>query len=318
MTARDRNDQIQHRQSGDDVVDLRALFALLWAGKWLIGGVTFVGAVVSVVVVLTLPNIYRAEALLAPNNQEAAGGLSALATQYGGLASLAGINLGRNAGDKTSLGLEILKSRQFVTEFIERRDILVPLMAAKAWNPESGTLEIDPELFDEAAARWIRPVSPPKKTAPSSQEAYVEFMGLLSVRQDDKSGLVTLSIEHRSATVAKEWVDWLVDDLNSTIMRQDVAEAEQAIAYLNRQIKNISLAGLQGVFFGLIEEQTKTIMLAQVTDEYLLKTIDPAIAPEVKSKPKRSLIVILATILSSILAVAVVLILASIRDDSRA
>ena len=58
-------------------------------------------------------------------------------------------------------------------------------------------------------------------------------------------------------------------------MRQDVAEAEQAITYLNKQIENTSLAELRNVFFRLIEEQTKTIMLANVSQEYLLKTLDP-------------------------------------------
>jgi LPS O-antigen subunit length determinant protein (WzzB/FepE family) len=65
----------------DDEVDLRGLFRVMWAGKWLIGGITFAATVIAVVVALMLPNIYRAEALLAPNDQDNAGGLSALAAQ---------------------------------------------------------------------------------------------------------------------------------------------------------------------------------------------------------------------------------------------
>ena len=86
----------------DDELDLRELFRVLWAGKWLIGGITFAMTVIAVIVALMLPNIYRAEALLAPNQDEGAGGLSALAAQYGGLASLAGINPGRGSSDKTA------------------------------------------------------------------------------------------------------------------------------------------------------------------------------------------------------------------------
>ena len=286
---------------------------MLWAGKWLIGGITFAATVIAVIVALMLPNIYRAEALLAPNDQEGAGGLSALAAQYGGLASLAGINLGGGSTDKTALGLEVLKSRKFISEFVERHDILVPLIAARGWNAETGDLKIDPDDYDEASDKWIREVNLPKKTIPSSQEAYEEFMDILSVGQDKKTGFVTVAVEHYSPTIAKQWVDWLVDDLNSSIMRQDVAEAEQAIEYLNNQIANTSLAELQSVFFNLIEEQTKTVMLAKVTDEYLLKTLDPAVAPEKKSKPKRSLIVILATLLGLLLAVAVLLLSTSLR-----
>jgi uncharacterized protein involved in exopolysaccharide biosynthesis len=291
----------------DDEIDLRNLFRVLWAGKWLIASFTIAATVIAIIVALMLPNVYRAEALLAPNDQEGAGGLSALASQYGGLASLAGISIDGGFSDKTTLGLEILKSRKFISEFVESHDILVPLIAAKGWDSESGRLAIDPDDYDVASGKWIRHVSPPRSTIPTSQEAYEEFMDILSVSQDKYSGFISVAVEHYSPTVAKQWVDWLVDDLNSSIMRRDVAEAEQAIEYLSDQIKNTSVASLQNVFFNLIEEQLKTVMLAEVTDEYLFRTLDPAIAPDMKTKPKRSLIVILSALLGFFLAMAAVL-----------
>ena len=275
----------------DDEIDLRELFRVLWAGKWLIGGITFAATVIAVIVALMLPNVYRAEALLAPNQDEGAVGLSALAAQYGGLASLAGINLGSGSSDKTALGLEILKSRKFVSEFIERHDILVALMAVKGWDLETGELNIDSSIYDVSAKKWVRKVRPPKKTIPSLQEAYEEFSEeIFSVSQDKKTGFVTLGVEHYSPAIAKQWVDWLVQDINATVMRQEVDEAEQAIEYLNKQIESTPLADLRNVFFRLIEQQTKTVMLAQVKEEYLLGTIDPAIIPELPHKPRTWLV----------------------------
>ena len=287
----------------DGEIDFRKVFRDLWAGKWLIGGFTVAVAIVAVVVSLMMPNIYRAEALLAPNNQEGSRGLSALAAQYGGLASLAGVNLSGASTDKTALGLEVLKSRKFISEFIARHDILVPLMAAEDWDAKSGEIVIDANDYDVSRQEWIRDVSPPKKSIPSMQEAYEEFMDILSVSQDKKSGFVTVAVEHYSPNTAKQWVDWLVEDINSTIMQQDVAEAEEAIDYLNKQVAKTSLADLQNVFFSLIEEQTKTVMLAEVSKEYLLKTLDPAVSPELKHKPRRSLIVILAAMMGGFLGV---------------
>lgn len=289
----------------DDEIDLRELLRILWSGKWLISGITLVAAVVAVIVALMLPNIYRAEALLAPSDQEGVGRLSALANQYGGLASLAGINLGGGVTDKTALGLEVLKSRKFTSEFIERHDILAPLMAAESWDSTSGVLTINSDVYDIATKQWIREVSPPRNVIPSMQEAYEKFRDSMSVSQDKKSGFVKIAVEHYSPIVAKQWVDWLIEDINSTIMRQDVDEAEQAIEFLNNQIQSTSLAELQNVFFKLIEEQTKTVMLARVSNEYLLTTLDPAVIPELKSKPKRSLIVLLGTLLGGILGVVV-------------
>lgn len=126
---------------------------------------------------------------------------------------------------------------------------------------------------------------------------------------------MTIAVQHYSPVVAKQWVDWLVQDINDTVMRQDVDEAEQAIEYLNKQIQATSLADMQNVFFRLIEEQTKTVMLAKVSDEYLLKTVDPAVAPEKKVKPRRALIVLLSAILSAVLAMLLVLVMGAMEDS---
>ena len=83
---------------GDDEIDLRELFLVLWEGKALITMVTGLAAIVSVAVALSMPNIYKSTATLAPKSGGGTEGLSRLASQYGGLASLAGINLGGLGG----------------------------------------------------------------------------------------------------------------------------------------------------------------------------------------------------------------------------
>ena len=298
----------QQLSTGEDKIDFYELARVLWAGKWLIGGITVALTVVAIIIALTLPSIYRAEALLAPNDQEGAGGFSQLSSRYGDLASLAGINLGNNSVDKTAVGLEILKSRKFITEFIERHDLLVPLMAAKGWDESTGELRIDAKTYNAVTGKWVRQVKPLDKAAPSSQEAFKRFNEIFSVNQDKNTGFVTISIEHYSPILAKQWVDWIIEDINLWIMRKDVEEAEQAIAFLNKQISNTALTDLQTVFFRLIEEQTKTIMLAEASSEYLLETLDPAVVPELRSKPKRRLIVAIAVVLGGVFGVSLELI----------
>ncbi len=64
---------------------------------------------------------------------------------------------------------------------------------------------------------------------------------------------------------------------------------------------------MQTVFYKLIEEQTKTQMLAEVNQEYVFKTLDPAVVPEEKAKPKRALMVVLGGILGGMLGIMLVL-----------
>ena len=50
------------------------------------------------------------------------------------------------------------------------------------------------------------------------------------------------------------------------------------------------------------------MMLAKGSPEYILRTLDPAVVPEKKSRPSRALICVLGTLLGGILSVLVVLI----------
>ena len=65
---------------------------------------------------------------------------------------------------------------------------------------------------------------------------------------------------------------------------------------------------METVFYQLIEEQTKNMMLTMVKKEYVFKTIDPAQVPDTKARPKRALIVVLGTMLGGVLSLFIVLI----------
>ena len=94
----------------NDEIDLRELFTVIWQGKLIVIALTILFAVASVFYAISLPNVYKSEALLAPAEAQQQGGLGALAGQFGGLASLAGVNLGAGGGvDKTQLALEFGK-----------------------------------------------------------------------------------------------------------------------------------------------------------------------------------------------------------------
>ena len=96
-----------------------------------IGAITTVFAISSIAYALSLPNIYMADARLLAS-QQAASPVSDLTSQLGGLASIAGINLGGLQGgqDKARLAIEILRSRKFFEDYLFER-VLVDAMAAR-------------------------------------------------------------------------------------------------------------------------------------------------------------------------------------------
>jgi LPS O-antigen subunit length determinant protein (WzzB/FepE family) len=72
---------------------------------------------------------------------------------------------------------------------------------------------------------------------------------------------------------------------------------------------------MQQVFYQLIENETRTVMLANAQQEYVFKTVDPAVVPQEKSEPKRALICIVATLIGGMLGVLIVFVRAFIRSD---
>jgi uncharacterized protein involved in exopolysaccharide biosynthesis len=291
-------------------IDLRELVAVLWRGKTTILSIVFLSGLISVLVALFLPNKYTSEALLAPRVDGGAGGmLGQMASQFGGLASFAGVNLG-GLGDQGAsvVAIEMLKSREFFGTYLYDA-VLVDLMAAEGWDRSINKVVIDDSLFDADSATWVRDVSEEFQVKPSIQEAYEEFLEeFLRVAEDKNTGFVTVAVTHYSPTVARDWVKLIVNGVNEAVRARDVEEAEKSIAFLNQQRLRTNLVSMTEVFAELIEQQTKTVMLANASDEYVFQVIEPPVAPELKSEPKRALICILGTLLGGMLAVLFVLI----------
>ncbi len=288
-----------------DEIDLRELFSAIWAGKWTILVITVMFSVLAAFYAISLPNIYKSEVTLAPAGE---GSGTKISGQLGGLAALAGVNIGGQGVEKTALALEILKSREFLGRFIEQNDLYVAFMAAKGWDRANDKLLIDAEIYNQETQQWLREVEAPFKPKPSAQETIEEFEKFFTVRQDTATGMVSLSLQHYSPLLAKQLVDKLVVAINEDMRQRELNEAEKSIEYLNKKIKETNLADLRTMLFSLIEEQTKVVMLANVRNEYVFKTVDPAVVSEKKDKPARALICILGLMLGAMLSVLFVLV----------
>ena len=285
-------------QQGGDEIDLRELFKALWKGKWIIIATTSIFAIGSVLYALSLPNIYKADALLAPAESSGGGSLSKMAGQFGGLAALAGVNLGSAETSQAELAMQVMKSRKFVEGFINKHDLLVPLMATRGWDPSNDNLIIDEEVYNDDKNKWIRKEQGLRGVIPSAQEAYDVFnREVFNISKNKDSGLYRISVRHYSPYIAQQWVTWLIEDINQVMRERTISEASKNLDYLEKQLRKTSVTDMQSMFYKLIEEQTKNLMLAEVQDEFIFKIIDPANKPELKDSPKRALICLIGILL---------------------
>jgi uncharacterized protein involved in exopolysaccharide biosynthesis len=208
------------------------------------------------------------------------------------LASLAGINLSSGGTDRTGYALEVIKSKEFLYDFIQKNDIKLKIMAAERWEPSTNTLIYDKDIYNDESKLWVRDVSFPYEPEPSLNETYNEIVKEhLFVHRNLETGMISISFSHISPFVAKELLDKLVDSLNQTIKQRDLKEAKASIQYIKNEMENTQQPSLRNLLNGLIERQIQTTMFAKVKDDYVFKTVDRAVVEEEKYKPKRGMIV---------------------------
>jgi len=291
----------------DDELDLRELFNDLWVNKLFLVALTSLFALISIIYSLTLTNIYTAETTLAPS---ASSDMSSNLSQYAGLASMAGISLpGSSSGisDK-DLALSLLKSKGLLQRLIDKHDILPDLIAAYDWDLTSNSVSYDSDLYDGIKNVWVRNVKSPYKLIPSTQEAYEFFNKAIAVSEDKNTRVISLKVDHLSPEIAYQWSLLIIQEVNEYVADMRIKEAQLSIDYLNDQIKITPYPELKALFYELIQQHTQSMMLAKVRPEYALTTLDAPLIPEVKSAPKRSLIVILSTLLGGMLGTLIILI----------
>jgi uncharacterized protein involved in exopolysaccharide biosynthesis len=261
------------------------------------GAIVLVAALVSIGVALLLTPLYRVETVVVEvGDAQSTSGVSAMLGELGSLGSLAGIDISK-LGQAKGTAKPILNSRRLVEEFIRRHDLL-PVLFADEWDAEAGRWLSDPE---DTPTLWL------------GVKRFTE--NVLEIRDDPAAGVIRVSVEWTDPEIAAAWANDIVALANETVRSRDLQEAERNLAYLNEQLSKTNVVGLQSVLYGLVEQQMKTIMLANARSEYAFAVIDPAVPPELRTFPHRTLIVAIGTIAGSFIALVIVLVRLIIRKQ---
>ncbi|MDX8412542.1 MAG: Wzz/FepE/Etk N-terminal domain-containing protein [Mariprofundales bacterium] len=280
----------------EDEIDLLEYWNLIWRRKITILTISLLAALVAVVISLQMPNIYRAEVLLAPVGSDGkGGGISAALGGLGGLASMAGISLG-GGGSSTEVNLAVLKSREFIWNFVKENK-LMPLLFADDW--------------DTGAKKWIE--SDPTKQ-PTLWDAYRALTAIMGISSDKKTGLITVSVQGEDPDLAAQWANALVHRLNSYLRSKAIARSKANLSYLHQELDRTRVADMRQTLFELISQEQKKAMLANTQEQFAFRVVDAASPPDKKTKPKRSLIVILATFVAGFLAIIAVFIQEGVKN----
>ena len=261
----------------EDEIDLLELWRTLYKHKRLILLSGFGAAVLAAGISLLMPNIYRAEVLLAPvsSGDAKGGGLASALGGLGGLASMAGIS-----GGSTEESLAVLQSREFLWKFVQEE-------------------KLAPVLFEPGMLANLLGAEPP-----GQWDVYRLFVDdkTLDVQTDKDTGLVRVAIQWTDPALAANWANTLVAKLNRYLAQQAISRSEENLKFLNEELMRTQVEEMRKILFDLIANEQKSAMLANTQRDFAFKVIDPAVEPDKKVKPKRSLIVILAAFVAGFMA----------------
>jgi uncharacterized protein involved in exopolysaccharide biosynthesis len=274
------------------VIDVRELFAILWGRRWLIIACVIVMTAIAAAVAFLSTSIYRSSIVLIPANPEQmglAGGLGNALGQLGGLASLAGIDIGAG-GMANEEALAVLESRQFTEEFIHDLQ-LTPILFAKKWDAKN--------------ANWREGVIPP-----TPGKAYKYFSKKVrTIERDKKTQIVTVNIDWRDREFAAQWANQLVERLNAEMRSRAIARTNASVGYLENELQNTTTIATREAINRLIEAQIKQRMLANVTHEYAFRVVDRAVPADRDDpiRPKKLLLLLAGPFVGLVIGVAAAL-----------
>jgi uncharacterized protein involved in exopolysaccharide biosynthesis len=241
-------------------INIVSFFWIVWDQKYLVIAISLFGGVIATIYALTATPMYRAQVVVTEVQDSAMGSAGSLMGQLGGLASVAGLSLNGNGAKPERPA--ILASRGLVDAFVKRYK-LAPLINGKS------------------------------KLANSEWFAVERFRtGVLDRHEDKLKGTTTITIEWRDPVIAASWANDLVALANELLRNRAIEESTRNIEYLKKELAQTTAVEIQKAMYDLIEHETKSLMLAHGRLEYAFTIVDPAVPPELRFSPRRTLLVL--------------------------
>jgi len=290
----------------DDSLDLLEILKVLWERKFFIAITTSIFILISIIFALSLPNLYKSEALLMPVEENDS--MGSMLGQYSSMASLAGIPLPGSSGSKAQEAISRITSYDFFSKNILPNIAIEDLLASKKWDPSNNKYSYDESIFNSESGKWL-------DGEPLPQMAYKIFSENLSISLSKKTSFVSLSIKHISPFAAQEWAQLIIDQIDIVMRDIDREESNKAVNFLNALAISVKYEGIKKNLNSLQEDQMKKLMMIEASDNYVFKVLDSPIVAERKFEPRRSVIVILGMILGFLFSITISLIQHYIRNS---
>ena len=275
--------------------------------------IVFSTTICALIYAYTQPNIYQSSVLLAPAGEDSGNSLGGLTKQLGGIASIAGINIGKGSNQKTQITIETLQSRHFITNLLKSNGFIPSLHASKRYNQLNQEIEIDTTLYDTNHDTWLD-----DSLAPSDWVIYSSFLDSnFNMEIDSDTGIIRLNFRTISPKLSYKLADTFVSSINEAARERDMDLARENIKFIEESLNKTKLNEIREVLNALLEEQLKALMLASSQKEYALITIDPPYVPDEIFSPRRIIIAAAGPLIGTLIGFMYILVVCIVHKSTQ-
>ena len=175
-------------------------------------------------------------------------------------------------------------------------------MASNSYDKTTNRLFFKEKIYNSSTKEWAGKSFRYGASKPSYLEAHEVYLSQLNIFQDKKTNFINISYEHISPIFAKDFLSLIINEANNIMRQRDLDASNNALTYLKGEFNRTLLKEIKLSIQKLIEFQLETQMRAKVSEEYSISVLEPPFIPELKSRPNRSVIVIIFTILGFLLS----------------
>ena len=296
----------------EDEIDLRELFNTINKNRVKIFILTLIITSLAVIYALSIPNSYKSQTILVPQTEAkpSLGGLSALA-------GMAGVDLGGSGQIDAATSFEtILKDYSFEQYMIEKYNLIDKFTLKQENLVFALSFDGFYNMFHfESSEDSVNEDS--VNIEEKTYSKYQKILTTLSISTDKKSGLITLSAESIDRFLSKELVEIYLVELTNYLRKTEMQNVDKQIKFYKNEFNNIADISIKTQLGNLAAGLLQKKVLAEANEYYNVKQLTK---PQVayirdKTKPKRSLIVIVSFITSIILGIFAVFFLEFIRSE---
>jgi LPS O-antigen subunit length determinant protein (WzzB/FepE family) len=271
-------------------INLLDLYSIIFSYKLIILFITTLGAIFSIFYALNISKIYVSEAKLMPANIEFIGDSRRSTDSLGGVLSVfsPGSNIANNDAKQA---VAFIRSRTFFKLLYDNDQFIKDFFASSSFDKNTNSILYDSNKLDSKGLELVDKIS--------FEEAYYYFHNsFFSINENLESGLYKIQLEHISPTAAAYWLRQIIDSINLFIKNREIEKTKKKIKFYEEQLQINDVASVRNIFLNSLQKELQVIAFSASTNEFAFSVIDYPFIPEKPSKPSRTIIVILGTILS--------------------